>query len=105
MPHLPETAWFELAPDWVCEILSPIANGRLDATLPSTARDDRVVKVPIYAGEGVAHLWLVDPDLKTLETYALEGGRWLLLGSYKEDEKVCAPPFDAIELDLSALWP
>ena len=23
MPKLPETAWFELPPDWVCEILSP----------------------------------------------------------------------------------
>ncbi len=94
MPQLPETAWFELAPDWVCEILSP-----------STAREDRVVKMPIYAREGVSHLWLVDPELKTLETYSLEDGRWLLLGSYKEDDKVSAPPFDAIALDLSLLWP
>ena len=23
MPELPETAYFELAPDWVCEVLSP----------------------------------------------------------------------------------
>ncbi len=94
MSSLPETAWFELAPDWVCEILSP-----------STARTDRVVKMPLYAREGVKHLWLVDPDLKTLETYALENGRWVLLGSYQEDQKVAAPPFDAIDLDLSALWP
>jgi Uma2 family endonuclease len=83
-----------LAPDWTCEILSP-----------STARDDRVVKMPIYAREGVAHIWLVDPDLRTLETYALEKGRRLLLQAYQDNDKVSAPPFDAIELDLSALWP
>jgi len=36
MPALPEAAWFELAPDWVCEILSP-----------GTARTDRVIEMPI----------------------------------------------------------
>lgn len=94
MPALPDTAWFELPPDWVCEILSP-----------STARDDRVLKMPIYARAGVGHLWLVDPDLKMLETYALEDGHWLLLQTYEAADRVSAPPFDAIELDLSLLWP
>lgn len=56
LPALPETAWFELAPDWLCEILSP-----------ATARLDRVEKLPIYASHGVGHVWLVDPDLRTLE--------------------------------------
>ena len=94
MPALPETAWSELASDWVCEILSP-----------STARDDRVEKMPIYAREGVSHLWLVDPELRTLETYALENGHWVLLGGYRDDDLVSAAPFDAISLNLSALWP
>ena len=94
MPQLPETAWFDLAPDWVCEILSP-----------STARDDRVVKMPIYAREGVGHIWLIDPDQKTLEVYALQDERWLLLGAHKDDEQVSPPPFEALELELSVLWP
>src|SRR3954468_4688276 len=47
MPVLRNVAYFELAPDWVCEVVSP-----------STARVDRVRKVPIYAREGVSHLWL-----------------------------------------------
>ena len=46
----------ELAPDWACEVLSP-----------GTARKDRVKKMPIYAGNGVGHLWLLDPDQRTLE--------------------------------------
>ncbi|MEE9346264.1 MAG: Uma2 family endonuclease [Methylococcales bacterium] len=97
MPALPKTAWFELAPDWICEILSP-----------STARTDRVLKMPIYAREGVRHLWLVDPDLQTLEVYTLDNSRdqphWLLLDSLEGDAPVKQPPFDAIEFSLGALW-
>jgi hypothetical protein len=94
LPALPETAWFELAPDWVCEILSP-----------GTAPVDRAVKMPIYAREGVPHLWLVDPDARTLEVYRLEeSGHWLLLATLKDDEPVRQRPFDALELPLGTLW-
>ena len=94
MPELPETAWFELPPDWVCEILSP-----------STARTDRAVKMPIYARETVPHLWLVDPDLRTLEVYRLEDdGHWLLIETLKEDDQVRQPPFEAISFPLGVLW-
>jgi len=94
MPSLPETAYFQLAPDWVCEVLSP-----------STARMDRVDKLPIYAREGVRHAWLVDPEARTLEVLALHEGHWLLLNAYKDDDEVCAVPFDAIAFSLAALWP
>lgn len=93
LPALPETAWFELAPDWVCEILSP-----------GTARVDRVEKLPIYAGLGVAHAWLVDPELRLLEAYQNEAGRWLLLGAWHGDAQAPIPPFDAIHLELGLLW-
>lgn len=93
MPSLPDTAWFELPPDWICEVLSP-----------GTARLDRVRKLPIYAHHGVAHAWLIDPDQRTLEAYELSGGRWLLIGSHAEDEVIRVPPFDAVELPLDKLW-
>ncbi len=94
MPELPQSAWFELAPDWVCEILSP-----------STARVDRSVKMPLYAREGVEYLWLVDPDLQTLEVYRLNEDRhWTLLTTLKDDDPVRQPPFDAIEFPLDSLW-
>ncbi|MBN2700046.1 MAG: Uma2 family endonuclease [Methylohalobius sp. ZOD2] len=93
MPALPETAWFELAPDWVCEVLSP-----------ATARIDRVIKMPIYAHHQVPFLWLIDPDLKMLEIYALEGGRWQLLSALKDDDPVRQPPFEAVEFSLGNLW-
>lgn len=93
MPELPDTAYFELAPDWVCEVLSP-----------STSKRDRADKMPIYACWGVAHLWLVDPDAQTLESYQLQDGHWLLLQVYQQQAQVSAPPFDAIAFNLDDLW-
>jgi Uma2 family endonuclease len=93
MPTLPTEAWFTLAPDWVCETLSP-----------STAVVDRTRKLKIYGKERVPFVWLVDPAARTLEVLRLEGESWIVAGNYGGDEKVHAPPFEAIELDLSALW-
>jgi len=93
LPRLPDSAWFELAPDWVAEVLSP-----------SSARKDRVLKLPLYARFGVGHCWLIDPDARTLEAYANESGQWLLLGTWGDADAAAIPPFDAITLELSALW-
>jgi Uma2 family endonuclease len=93
LSDFPAEPYFTLPPDWACEVLSP-----------STARLDRVQKVPIYAREKVAHVWLVDPQAQTLEVLALDGPTYRLIGSHAGDEKVRAPPFDAIELELAPLW-
>ena len=93
MAELPNTARFELSPDWICEVLSP-----------STERLDRAEKMPRYARHGVNWPWLVDPDIKTLETYELRDDRWLLLETLADDATVRLPPFDAVEFPLSALW-
>lgn len=42
---------------------------------PGTADTDRADKMPIYGEQGVVHLWLVDPLLRTLEVYRIEGQR------------------------------
>jgi Uma2 family endonuclease len=93
MPIYPDAAWFDLAPDWVCEVLSP-----------STARLDRVQKMPIYADEGIPHLWLIDPVLRTLEAYENQHGRWTLIASHADQEQVRVVPFDAVAFDLGGLW-
>ena len=97
MPELPETAWFECVPDWVCEVLSP-----------STGKIDRAVKMPLYAHYGVQYIWLVDPDLRTLEVYQLlsesSGNKWVLLKTLQDDQSVSLPPFTEISFDLSVLW-
>ena len=93
MPRVPHVAFFTLAPDWLCEVLSP-----------STESIDRRKKLPIYAREGVGHVWLVDPLQETLEVLRLESQRWSLIATHEADAKACAEPFDAIEFALRELW-
>src|SRR3989442_10698460 len=94
MPKLvDDEAFFSVAPDWVCEVLSR-----------STAVRDRKKKLPIYARDQVGLVWLVDPILRTLEVLRLTGSEWTLVGTWAGEERVRAVPFDAIELDLSILW-
>ena len=93
LPAMPKSAWFDLAPDWVCEVLSP-----------STAAVDRALKLPVYARERVEHVWLLDPEAKTLEIFRRQESRWTLLAAHAGDAVVRAEPFDAIELELKALW-
>jgi len=80
-------------PDWICEVLSS-----------STARVDRAVKMPIYAAQGIPFLWLIDPDLHTLEVFVLSEGRWSLERVCQESDPVSAPPFEAVTFALSDLW-
>lgn len=93
MPELPTTAYFELVPDWICEILSP-----------STEAEDRADKMPSYAAAGVAHAWLIEPVLRTLEAFRLERERWTLLTTTRGDARVRAEPFTELDLDLASLW-
>jgi Uma2 family endonuclease len=93
LPRLPQEAFFALAPDWVCEVLSP-----------STAAMDRVKKLAIYAREAVPHVWLVDPLAQTLEVLRLNSGQWTIVSTWAGVDVVRAEPFDALELDLTWLW-
>ena len=58
----------------------------------------------VYGQRGVAHLWLVDPLEKTLETYSLNNGIWAVTGLYSDEDEVRAAPFDALTLRLGDLW-
>ncbi len=94
LPAEPETPFVEVAPDWVCEILSP-----------ATARLDRGPKRRLYAEAAVGHLWLLDPNAGELEAFALVGGRWMLLATIQRGEDVAVAPFDAASFPLDDLFP
>ena len=92
--ELPDAAYFTLAPDWVCEVVSA-----------STRRLDLQGKHPIYAREGIAHLWFVDPTDRTLEEFELRDREWVLIAAVKDDDPISIRPFDAITFSLGDLWP
>jgi Uma2 family endonuclease len=94
MPSLPQRVGITISPDWVCEILSP-----------STAKLDREAKLPIYAEQGVNHVWLIEPDRRFLDAYCNVAGKWMLVGTATGDAKVSLPPFDAITFEMSDLFP
>ena len=94
MPDYPNTAFFEIALDWVCEILSP-----------KTRKLDLYEKRPFYASENVSHLWFVDPIERELEAFELRDGQWLLIAALRDDDRVSVAPFDAISFSLADLWP
>jgi Uma2 family endonuclease len=93
MPAYPAVPYFVMAPDWICEVLSPGAR-RIDLT----------EKRPIYGTAGVGHLWFVDPIDRTLEVFAWRDGAWSLVTALRDDAEVKAAPFEAVGFPLSALW-
>jgi Uma2 family endonuclease len=94
MPEIPDAPHAVLAPDWVCEVLSP-----------STRSLDRTKKLAVYRRERVGHVWFVDPTDRTLEVFRLSGDLYAVAATFgPDDERVRAEPFDAIELHLAALW-
>lgn len=93
LPILPDASFLTIPPDWICEVLSK-----------STEKMDRTEKMPIYAASGVQYAWLVHPRRHSLEAYRLHDGTWAAIAVYREADRARIPPFDAIELDLAALW-
>ena len=92
-PPNPNKHFTTVAPDWVCEVLSP-----------STANVDRGRKLPIYFREGVSQAWVIDPRKCTLEVYHRGHTGWSLATRYKGDVVVRAEPFEVVPLDLGRLW-
>jgi Uma2 family endonuclease len=89
----PSEGPYTLSPDWIGEILSP-----------STARFDRVTKLPIYRQAGVGHAWIIDALGRFLQVLRRHDDGWLIAAAYQNQDKIRAEPFEAVEIDLSLLW-
>jgi Uma2 family endonuclease len=91
-PELPDDNPLRIVPDWCAEVLSP-----------STAKNDRTLKLPLYASTGVAHVWLIDPELATVEVYESIDSRPTLVAAARDSDVVALPPFP-VELSLESWW-
>jgi hypothetical protein len=89
----PDQRPIALTPDWVCEVISP-----------STEARDRVTKRNLYARYGVGLYWMVDPEARTLEALALQGGSWVDAGAYDETAVARIAPFEAVEIPVGRLF-
>jgi len=90
----PENEPVTLAPDWVCEVLSP-----------STRNYDLEIKKPFYAKHGVEFFWIVDPLAHLLTAFQLDNNKqWRELGTWVEGAVVRIEPFGELELNLSEVW-
>jgi Uma2 family endonuclease len=93
VPELPPDNPIPITPDWCCEVLSP-----------SSARDDRTKKLPIYACAQVSWIWQVDPTARTIEIYQpSDSGLPMLVRSAREDDAEVLPPFDR-PIALASWW-
>ena len=70
----------------------------------STARKDRIVKLPFHTSHGVTNAWLVDPVARSQEAYELSQGHWMLIAALQDDAPVRVAFFAAIEFSLGDLW-
>lgn len=93
VPELPDENPIAIVPDFCCEILSP-----------STARDDRSVKLPLYARSRVGWVWLVDPDLRLIEVFETASGRPVLIETARDEDTKLLPPFEG-DIALRPFWP
>jgi Uma2 family endonuclease len=93
VPELPDENPISILPDWCCEVISP-----------TSARDDRAVKLPLYARSGVAWVWLIDPLIRLVEVFETAGGRPVLVETAQDEDIKALPPFNA-EIAVGPWWP
>jgi Uma2 family endonuclease len=80
-------------PDLAVEVISP-----------SSVEVDRQDKFAQYREAGVAHYWVIDPALKTIETWKLEGGQYVAVGRGQGAVTVSVAPFPDLQIPLGKLW-
>jgi len=82
------------APDLVVEILSP-----------STAYYDLRKKKEVYERKGVREYWIVDPEMREIEIYVNEDGKFKLVEEAKEKGKIRSKIIDNLEVNLEDIFP
>lgn len=92
-PHPVSGVAATIAPDWICEVLSP-----------RTGILDRTRKLPTYARHAVESAWIVDTSQRTIEVFRLVENRWSLIGVHGGDEPARIEPFEAVEFPMARLW-
>jgi Uma2 family endonuclease len=94
LPALSDTL-VRVPPYLVVEIAAP---------RPRDARRDRVEKLADYARAGVRYYCIIDPQLRSLDIYAIGRDRRYSIAVTAASGRVRVPGCPGLVLDLSALW-
>jgi len=81
--------WIEGAPDLIVEILSP-----------GNWLDDRRTKYRVYALAGVREYWIVDPDKRQIEVFALRGSDYEILGRFGPGERAASEILSGFDIGV-----
>jgi Uma2 family endonuclease len=92
MVERPTGTPIRVLPDWVCEILS------------TNRRNDLVKKKRVYHRDKVPHYWIIDPTEETLAVQRWSPDGYTEVLAAQRGERVRAEPFDAVELQVGALF-
>jgi Uma2 family endonuclease len=92
VPQQPRETLVHVQPDWVCEILS------------TNRRNDLVRKKRVYHRHQVPLYWILDPDEGTLTVYRWTPDAYLELLIAESGEVVHPEPFEALPLQVAALF-
>lgn len=92
--HIVTAANIQGAPDLIVEILSP-----------GTREDDLGWKLTLYAREGVAYYWVVDPRARTVRPYRLREGGYVAEPLLSTGDTLGCPLFPSITSDVARLFP
>ncbi|MCS7036939.1 MAG: Uma2 family endonuclease [Saprospiraceae bacterium] len=81
------------APDLIVEILSK-----------STVARDRGIKKDLYEQFGVREYWIVDPQARSIEVYALENDRYRLVDYAAEEGTVASKVLEGLTVEVGEVY-
>ena len=93
VPVMPRERPVMVRPDWLCEIVSE-----------SNRATDTIKKLRRYQQAGVPHYWILDQSARALTVYRNHADGYVIALAAEVGERVRAEPFDAIELEVAALF-
>ena len=92
--HIVSKRGIEGPPDLVVEILSP-----------GSRRRDKRLKMGVYAAHGVPEYWIIDPEARTLELYALSSnGGYELCDVFEQNDKVTSDKLPCVSFSVDDLF-
>jgi Uma2 family endonuclease len=86
--------YFHSAPQLAVEVLSP-----------ANTRRKLQEKLADYAEIGVAEVWVISPEARTVELLILESGQLVRAGLFSTGDILKPRPFPHVQVDIAQIWP